>query len=796
MAAFHGANPVKRKSKRQVGAMIFPEKLELQILNLVCMYGGSVSLTALNETLMQEGWTGLSDRALRQFMTHSSPHNIKLFHLEEDPVRNECTVRVKTDAVLCETYDPRQDTCEEGSDCESFHLCSHFVLGSCERGRKCVYPHHLRSPHNDTILFANGLEQLDDGHIFQIFRQSWIKITVPDVCRHYNTQTGCTKADCQFLHVCRHYILGDCKFASPYRKPCYYSHNVKDPQPMSVWRRFHINAAAKPPGELLQMLLEKKRQEELSDAEEEDDDYEDDDDEDFNSMRSPTRKSKKTVPDVCIHYNRKGCNKGDKCPYLHICRFYATGNCRFTGKCRHSHNAKGSQPMAVWQALGIDARSKTQEELLALIQTNNPSAAQGDGDKRRRRISSLQGAASDNLEICEYNLRGKCNFGDGCRKLHSDQHYQWQYSDDNGQTWKNVDLNVTIEEKFCDIRTDGVKDQARVLCFKTMKLASMDVRRLETPSTKTSQLNSWQSVLATKWQWYFHDNGNIWVQYANNAEIEEAYQKFRSTGQDPTFKFETEQFRYVLDFPSMTQKNRKLGTKREVRRRPKFVSKDMCERSLQKMKVLGVILPKNWDAHLAPADPQSNFVLSKLDRKLHAEEHKLVSDRFAEKMNASSIVRIERVQNNELWHEFTVRRDYMRDRQVDSRKVPAELMLFHGTEKHVIEAICQQNFDHRVSGSRVGTKYGQGSYFSKSAKYSDAYASPDSKGRGRMFLVRVLVGSYTRGDPKYRRPPLRDTSKLHGPLFDSCVDNPIDPLIFVIFDRNQVYPEYLITYKK
>ena len=37
-------------------------------------------------------------------------------------------------------------------------------------------------------------------------------------------------------------------------------------------------------------------------------------------------------------------------------------------------------------------------------------------------------------------------------------------------------------------------------------------------------------------------------------------------------------------------------------------------------------------------------------------------------------------------------------------------ILFHGTTESVLYAICQQNFDHRLSGTRVGAKYGQGKY--------------------------------------------------------------------------------------
>ena len=38
----------------------------------------------------------------------------------------------------------------------------------------------------------------------------------------------------------------------------------------------------------------------------------------------------------------------------------------------------------------------------------------------------------------------------------------------------------------------------------------------------------------------------------------------------------------------------------------------------------------------------------------------------------------------------------------------AEELLFHGTKHDAMDAICQQNFDWRLSGTRVGSLYGQG----------------------------------------------------------------------------------------
>lgn len=62
-----------------------------------------------------------------------------------------------------------------------------------------------------------------------------------------------------------------------------------------------------------------------------------------------------------------------------------------------------------------------------------------------------------------------------------------------------------------------------------------------------------------------------------------------------------------------------------------------------------------------------------------------------------------------------------------------------------------------------------------------------------MFACRVLVGQYTKGASHYRRPPAKDTA---GNLYDSCVNDVREPTIYVVFDRPQVYPEFLITYEK
>lgn len=88
--------------------------------------------------------------------------------------------------------------------------------------------------------------------------------------------------------------------------------------------------------------------------------------------------------------------------------------------------------------------------------------------------------------------------------------------------------------------------------------------------------------------------------------------------------------------------------------------------------------------------------------------------------------------------------------------------------------------------------YFSGCYFAQDAKYSNEFTGKcETKS---MFMCRVLVGDYTEGHRRYTIPPFRDEEKTL--TFDSCVDKLDQPSIFVIFDKNQIYPEYLIQYKE
>ena len=94
----------------------------------------------------------------------------------------------------------------------------------------------------------------------------------------------------------------------------------------------------------------------------------------------------------------------------------------------------------------------------------------------------------------------------------------------------------------------------------------------------------------------------------------------------------------------------------------------------------------------------------------------------------------------------------------------------------------------------VAVVYGQGIYFARDASYSaeDRYSTRDGNNHKRIYLCCVLTGVYKKGNSRMRVPPAMSahtTKWCH-----STVDNESNPTIFVIYENNMVYPQYLITF--
>ena len=79
------------------------------------------------------------------------------------------------------------------------------------------------------------------------------KRSVPDICKFYNKGTCKKEENCHCLHVCQHYIDGDCKFG----RGCKRKHCFSDPQNRKVLEEYDMDRI----GELqvLQRLKNRER---------------------------------------------------------------------------------------------------------------------------------------------------------------------------------------------------------------------------------------------------------------------------------------------------------------------------------------------------------------------------------------------------------------------------------------------------------------------------------------------------------------------------------------------------------
>ncbi|KAK0068422.1 PARP7S [Biomphalaria pfeifferi] len=111
---------------------------------------------------------------------------------------------------------------------------------------------------------------------------------------------------------------------------------------------------------------------------------------------------------------------------------------------------------------------------------------------------------------------------------------------------------------------------------------------------------------------------------------------------------------------------------------------------------------------------------------------------------------------------------------------PGKLTHLNISNRNESESVSDQSSSLSIS---TGTS-DLGSVLSKNVK-ADTHS---------MFVARVLVGHTARGSAGLRRPPPLSENCPLGKCFDSCVDNVHSPNIYVIFDSNQSYPEYLIEY--
>ncbi|NWV88874.1 PAR12 polymerase, partial [Machaerirhynchus nigripectus] len=606
----------------------------------------------------------------------------------------------------------------------------------------CKYSHDILNAENKKVLKKHDLSGLSEDALQVLLLQN-DEFFLPDTCPFYNKKDGpCMQQNnCSKLHVCRHFLKGKCKFPR-----CILSHNLLDGHALKVLETEGIDGKT---ASNFQAICDYKHVE-------------------FN------REQKK---------GNSGLNQDfefDKS--RNITRIKELKTTLQTDEC--------TLPVPPSQVLFIQSsHAGPSSTVPAQSQDQLPTGA-GDKDKGKKDNSSDE-ASKDNKkdncdEICLFYVWKYCKNKDKCKSVHYHLPYKWEIHD--GLSWNELSMMEEIEKAYCDPKNSSMA--SKNINFQTMTCSSSLVRRLSTPSSVTKPT----FLLTTQWIWYWKDNQDKWIEYGGQEEgnsmtspssavIENLYQA------DPNavVPFQAGQHQYELSFKEMTQTNTVFKTRRQVRRRPKFVSSEdvkKIKRGQRDSSIPNQPCPSHWDASKLPDFGYEAVVISNV-----TSEYNGIKQQFHQSMKNYSILKIQRIQNPSLWKVFQWQKEKMK--KENGGKEVQEKLLFHGTDVNSVKTICSQNFDWRICGSN-GTNYGKGSYFARDASYSHVYCQTTQQGY-LMFVARVLVGDYVKGNAAYVRPPRKCADQLR--FYDSCVNDELNPSVFVVFEKHQIYPEYLIEYK-
>ena len=123
------------------------------------------------------------------------------------------------------------------------------------------------------ILNENGQGKIDSVSSFSMRAR---------ICLDYNQKRGCDKPKCGFLHVCRNHIETRCREG----KACSRSHDLGSDRVSETVKRMGLPDLT--PNQLATLI-------------------------------------RFSVPKVCHFYNQGGCNRGEFCPNLHVCKEFIKG---------------------------------------------------------------------------------------------------------------------------------------------------------------------------------------------------------------------------------------------------------------------------------------------------------------------------------------------------------------------------------------------------------------------------------------------------------------------------------------
>ncbi|XP_010282007.1 PREDICTED: zinc finger CCCH-type antiviral protein 1-like, partial [Phaethon lepturus] len=190
----------------------------------------------------------------------------------------------------------------------------------------CKYSHDIINAENKKVLKIHELSGLDENELRVLLLLS-DPFLLPDVCPFYNRKDGtCSQQNCNKLHICRHFLQGECRFLS-----CKRSHNLLDTHALRVLETGGIDVTM---ASNIQTIYDHKHVEfnkELKKGKSASSDVtgqsthrlptaaggKDKDKKDDSSAKALKDNKEDKCDEICVFYVWKYCKHKDKCRFVH-----------------------------------------------------------------------------------------------------------------------------------------------------------------------------------------------------------------------------------------------------------------------------------------------------------------------------------------------------------------------------------------------------------------------------------------------------------------------------------------------